>query len=69
MYVIDGMIEAARSEGEMAGLMATNSARRTPSRNSQATKDAEVSSRRNRRTILGSVFGGGLGQVIGQAAR
>ena len=45
MFVNRGMIEAARNEGEMAGVMAHEISHVTPPRDSAGYRDAEVSNR------------------------
>ncbi len=70
MYVNRGMIEAARSEGEMAGVMAhelSHVALRHGT--AQATKAQKYQYGAIAGAILGSVIGGGLGQVIGQGSQ
>jgi Zn-dependent protease with chaperone function len=70
MYVNRGMIEAARSEGEMAGVMAhelSHVALRHGT--AQATKAQKYQVAGIAGAILGSVIGGGLGQVIGQGSQ
>jgi Zn-dependent protease with chaperone function len=70
MYVNRGMIEAARSEGEMAGVMAhelSHVALRHGT--AQATKAQKYQYGAIAGAILGSVIGGGLGQVVGQGSQ
>ncbi|HEX8495451.1 MAG TPA: M48 family metallopeptidase [Pyrinomonadaceae bacterium] len=70
MYVNRGMIEAAKSEGEMAGVMAhelSHVALRHGT--AQATKAQKYQVAGIAGAILGSVIGGGLGQVIGQGSQ
>lgn len=70
MYVNRGMIEAARTEGEMAGVMAhelSHVALRHGT--AQATKAQKYQVAGIAGAILGSVVGGGLGQVIGQGSQ
>lgn len=70
MYVNRGMIEAARTEGEMAGVMAhelSHVALRHGT--AQATKAQKYQYGAIAGAILGSVIGGGLGQVIGQGSQ
>ena len=70
MYINRGMIEAARSEGEMAGVMAheiSHIALRHGT--AQATKAQKYQYGAIAGAILGSVIGGGLGQVIGQGSQ
>lgn len=70
MYVNRGMIEAARSEGEMAGVMAhelSHVALRHGT--AQATKAQKYQYGAIAGAILGSIIGGGLGQVVGQGSQ
>jgi Zn-dependent protease with chaperone function len=70
MYVNRGMIEAARSEGEMAGVMAheiSHVALRHGT--AQATKAQKYSILGGIGAIAGAVIGGGLGSVIGQGSQ
>ena len=70
MYVNRGMIEAARNEGEMAGVMAhelSHVALRHGT--AQATKAQKYSILGGIGAIAGSVIGGGLGSVIGQGSQ
>ena len=70
MYVNRGMIEAAKSEGEMAGVMAheiSHVALRHGT--AQATKAQKYQVAGIAGAILGSVIGGGVGQVIGQGSQ
>jgi Zn-dependent protease with chaperone function len=70
MYVNRGMIEAAHTEGEVAGVMAhelSHVALRHGT--AQATKAQKYQYGAIAGAILGSVIGGGLGQVVGQGAQ
>ena len=70
MYVNRGMIEAARTEGEMAGVMAhelSHVALRHGT--AQATKAQKYQYGAIAGAILGSIIGGGLGQVVGQGSQ
>jgi beta-barrel assembly-enhancing protease len=70
MYVNRGMIEAARNEGEMAGVMAhelSHVALRHGT--AQATKAQKYSILGGVGAIAGAVIGGGLGSVIGQGSQ
>jgi len=70
MYLNRGMIEAARSEGEMAGVMAheiSHVALRHGT--AQATKAQKYSVLGGIGAIAGAVIGGGLGSVIGQGSQ
>lgn len=70
MYVNRGMIEAARTEGEVAGVMAhelSHVALRHGT--AQATKAQKYQYGAIAGAILGSVIGGGLGQVVGQGSQ
>ncbi|HEY6186199.1 MAG TPA: M48 family metallopeptidase [Pyrinomonadaceae bacterium] len=70
MYVNRGMIEAARTEGEVAGVMAhelSHVALRHGT--AQATKAQKYQYGAIAGAILGSVIGGGLGQVVGQGTQ
>jgi beta-barrel assembly-enhancing protease len=70
MYVNRGMIEAAKSEGEMAGVMAheiSHVALRHGT--AQATKAQKYSILGGIGAIAGAVIGGGLGSVIGQGSQ
>ncbi|HEV2915882.1 MAG TPA: M48 family metallopeptidase [Pyrinomonadaceae bacterium] len=70
MYVNRGMIEAAHSEGEMAGVMAhelSHVALRHGT--AQATKAQKYQYGAIAGAILGSIIGGGLGQVVGQGSQ
>jgi len=70
MYVNRGMIEAARNEGEIAGVMAHELShvvlRHGTAQSSKATK-YEVGQVAG--AILGSIIGGGWGQVISQGTQ
>jgi hypothetical protein len=70
MYVNRGMIEAAKAEGEVAGVMAHELShvvlRHGTAQASKATK-YEVGQIAG--AILGSIIGGGLGQVISQGTQ
>src|SRR5690349_15049753 len=70
MYVNRGMIEAAKTEGEVAGVMAHELShvvlRHGTAQASKATK-YEVGQIAG--AILGSIVGGGLGQVISQGTQ
>ena len=70
MYLNRGMIEAAKSEGEMAGVMAheiSHIALRHGT--AQATKAQKYSVLGGIGAIAGAVIGGGLGSVIGQGSQ
>ncbi|HEY0083706.1 MAG TPA: M48 family metallopeptidase [Pyrinomonadaceae bacterium] len=70
MYLNRGMIEAAKSEGEMAGVMAheiSHVALRHGT--AQATKAQKYSVLGGIGAIAGAVIGGGLGSVIGQGSQ
>jgi len=70
MYLNRGMIEAARSEGEMAGVMAheiSHVALRHGT--AQATKAQRYSILGGIGAIAGAVIGGGVGSVIGQGSQ
>jgi predicted Zn-dependent protease len=70
MYVNRGMIEAARTEGEMAGVMAhelSHVALRHGT--AQATKAQKYQYGAIAGAILGSIIGGGVGQVVGQGTQ
>jgi Zn-dependent protease with chaperone function len=70
MYLNRGMIEAARSEGEMAGVMAheiSHVALRHGT--AQATKAQKYSILGGIGAIAGAVIGGGVGSVIGQGSQ
>src|SRR5205823_1711152 len=70
MYVNRGMIEAAKNEGEMAGVMAhelSHVALRHGT--AQATKAQKYSILGGVGAIAGAVIGGGLGNVIGQGSQ
>ena len=70
MYVNRGMIEAARTEGEMAGVMAheiSHVALRHATAQATETQKAQVGSILGQ--IAGAVIGGGLGQAIGGASQ
>jgi len=70
MYVNRGMIEAARTEGEVAGVMAhelSHVALRHGT--AQATKAQKYQYGAIAGAILGSIIGGGLGQVVGQGSQ
>ena len=70
MYVNRGMIEAARTEGEMAGVMAheiSHVALRHATAQATETQKAQIGSVLGQ--IAGAVIGGGLGQVIGGASQ
>ncbi|MDQ1591225.1 MAG: hypothetical protein QOG71_1852 [Pyrinomonadaceae bacterium] len=70
MYVNRGMIEAAKSEGEMAGVMAheiSHVALRHGT--AQATKAQKYSILGGIGAIAGAVIGGGVGSVIGQGSQ
>ncbi|HVG36087.1 MAG TPA: M48 family metalloprotease [Pyrinomonadaceae bacterium] len=70
MYVNRGMIEAARSEGEMAGVMAHELAHVALRHGTaQATKAQKYQYGAIAGAILGSIIGGGLGQVVGQGSQ
>src|SRR5438552_8707727 len=70
MYVNRGMIEAAKSDGEIAGVMAHELShvvlRHGTAQASKATK-YEVDQLAG--AILGSIIGGGWGQVISQGTQ
>lgn len=70
MYVNRGMIEAAKTEGEMAGVMAheiSHVALRHGT--AQATKAQKYSILGGIGAIAGAVIGGGVGSVIGQGSQ
>lgn len=70
MYVNRGMIEAARTEGEMAGVMAheiSHVALRHATAQATETQKAQIGSILGQ--IAGAVIGGGLGQAIGGASQ
>jgi Zn-dependent protease with chaperone function len=70
MYVNRGMIEAARTEGEMAGVMAHELAHVALRHGTaQATKAQKYQYGAIAGAILGAVIGGGLGQVVGQGSQ
>jgi Zn-dependent protease with chaperone function len=70
MYVNRGMIEAARNEGEMAGVMAHELAHVALRHGTaQATKARKYQYGAVAGAILGAVIGGGLGQVVGQGSQ
>lgn len=69
-YVFRGMIEAARTEGEMAGVMAheiSHVALRHATAQATETQKAQIGSILGQ--IAGAVIGGGLGQAIGGASQ
>lgn len=70
MYVNRGMIEAARTEGEMAGVMAheiSHVALRHGT--AQATKTQKLQLPAIGGAILGAIIGGGVGSVISQGTQ
>ncbi|MBA3320590.1 MAG: M48 family metalloprotease, partial [Pyrinomonadaceae bacterium] len=70
MYVNRGMIEAARTEGEMAGVMAheiSHVALRHATAQATETQKFQIGSVLGQ--IAGAVIGGGVGQVIGAGAQ
>jgi len=70
MYVNRGMIEAARSEGEMAGVMAheiSHVALRHATAQATETQKFQIGSVLGQ--IAGAVIGGGVGQVIGAGSQ
>lgn len=70
MYVQTGMIDAAKREGEMAGVMAheiSHVALRHGT--AQATKSAKWQTLGQLGALGGAVLGGGLGSIIGQGAQ
>ncbi|MBV9957319.1 MAG: M48 family metalloprotease [Acidobacteria bacterium] len=70
MYVNRGMIEAARNEGEMAGVMAheiSHVALRHATAQATETQKAQIGSVLGQ--IAGAIIGGGVGQVIGGASQ
>jgi beta-barrel assembly-enhancing protease len=70
MYINRGMIEAARTEGEMAGVMAhelSHVALRHATAQATETQKAQIGSILGQ--IAGAVIGGGIGQVIGGASQ
>jgi beta-barrel assembly-enhancing protease len=70
MYVNRGMIEAARNEGEMAGVMAHELAHVALRHGTaQASKAQKYKYGALAGAILGAVIGGGLGQVVGQGSQ
>jgi beta-barrel assembly-enhancing protease len=70
MYVNRGMIEAARTEGEMAGVMAHELAHVALRHGTaQATKAQKYQYGAIAGAIAGAILGGGLGQVVGQGSQ
>jgi len=70
MYVNRGMIEASRTEGEMAGVMAHEIAHVALRHGTaQATKGQKLQIGAVAGAILGSIVGGNLGGVIGQGVQ
>ncbi|MGB7921960.1 MAG: M48 family metallopeptidase [Pyrinomonadaceae bacterium] len=70
MYVNRGMIEAARNEGEMAGVMAHELAHVALRHGTaQASKAQKYKYGAIAGAILGAVIGGGIGQVVGQGSQ
>jgi len=70
MYVNRGMIEAAKNEGEMAGVMAheiSHVALRHATAQATETQKFQIGSVLGQ--IAGAVIGGGLGQVIGAGSQ
>ncbi len=70
MYVNRGMIEAAKNEGEMAGVMAheiSHVALRHATAQATETQKLQIGSILGQ--IAGAVIGGGLGQVIGAGSQ
>ncbi len=70
MYVNRGMIEAAKNEGEMAGVMAheiSHVALRHATAQATETQKYQIGSVLGQ--IAGAVIGGGLGQVIGAGSQ
>lgn len=70
MYINRGMIEAARTEGEMAGVMAhelSHVALRHGT--AQATKAQKYQYAGIAGAVLGSIIGGGIGSVVGQGSQ
>ena len=70
MYVNRGMIEAARTEGEMAGVMAheiSHVALRHATAQATETQKYQIGSVLGQ--IAGAVIGGGLGQIIGAGSQ
>ncbi|HEX8558559.1 MAG TPA: M48 family metallopeptidase [Pyrinomonadaceae bacterium] len=70
MFVNRGMIEAARSEGEMAGVMAheiSHVALRHATAQATETQKFQIGSVLGQ--IAGAVIGGGVGQVVGAASQ
>jgi hypothetical protein len=70
MFVNRGMIEAARSEGEMAGVMAheiSHVALRHATAQATETQKYQIGSVLGQ--IAGAVIGGGIGQVIGAGSQ
>jgi hypothetical protein len=70
MFVNRGMIEAARTEGEMAGVMAheiSHVALRHATAQATETQKFQVGSVLGQ--IAGAVIGGGVGQVVGAASQ
>ena len=70
MYVNRGMIEAAKNEGEMAGVMAheiSHVALRHATAQATETQKAQIGSVLGQ--IAGAIIGGGVGQAIGGASQ
>src|ERR1044072_7649 len=70
MFVNRGMIEAARTEGEMAGVMAheiSHVALRHATAQATETQKFQIGSVLGQ--IAGAVIGGGVGQVVGAASQ
>src|SRR5919205_3189956 len=70
MFVNRGMIEAARNEGEMAGVMAheiSHVALRHATAQATETQKFQIGSVLGQ--IAGAVIGGGVGQVVGAASQ
>src|ERR1700681_2031317 len=70
MYVNRGMIEAARTEGEVAGVMAhelSHVALRHGT--AQATKAAKLGAGQVAGAVIGAILGGGLGRVVSEGTQ
>jgi hypothetical protein len=70
MYVNRGMIEAAKNEGEVAGVMAHEISHVVLRHGTaQASKAGKYEGAAVAGTILGAILGGGLGQVVAAGTR
>ena len=70
MYVNRGMIEAAKNEGEIAGVMAHELSHVVLRHGTaQASKATKYEIGQIAGAILGSIIGGGLGQVVSQGTQ